>query len=93
MEIDASAHGLPSVKAIEGSLIKEKGLKLSKGRKQKLNVKDCNALKQGRKDIKDINVRAPRIEDGQVNFHVVEEEEARQAEGKGGMDGVGRGQD
>lgn len=64
-----------NVKEIEESVIKEKGLKLKKDRKRKPSVKDRNAFKQGRKDAKDINVRAPRIEDGKVDLPAVKEEQ------------------
>ena len=60
-----------NVKEIEQSVIKEKGLKLGKDRKRKRSVKDRDAFKQGRKDAKDINIRAPRIEDGKVDLPAV----------------------
>ena len=72
-----------NVKEIEESVIKEKGLKLRKGRKLKRSVKDRRAWKQGRKDAKNINVRAPRIEDGKVDLPMVDEEDGRQTEREG----------
>ena len=62
-----------NVKEIEESVIREKGLKLKKGRKRKRSVKDRDAFKQGCKDAKEINFRAPRIEYRKVNLPVVEE--------------------
>lgn len=53
-----------NVKEIEESVIREKGLKLLKGRQGKRSIKDRDAFRQGRKDAKDINIRAPRIEEG-----------------------------
>ncbi|CAD6574407.1 MAG: hypothetical protein ASARMPREDX12_006579 [Alectoria sarmentosa] len=64
-----------NVKEIEESVIREKGLKLKKGRKLKRSVKDRNAFWQGRKDAKDINVRTPRIEDGKVDLSEVGDED------------------
>lgn len=64
-----------NVKEIEESVIREKGLKLRKGRRLKRSVKDRNAFRQGRKDAEDINVRTPRIEDGKVDLTEVEDED------------------
>lgn len=64
-----------NVKEIEESVIKEHNVKLLTGRKRKRSVKDRDAFKQGRKDAKDINVRAPRIEDAEVDATAVEGED------------------
>lgn len=62
-----------NVKEIEESVIKEKWLQMKNDRKRKRSVKDRGAWKQGGKDADDINVRAPRIEDGKADLPVVEE--------------------
>ena len=85
-----------NVREIEESVIKENRLTLKKGRKRKRSVKDRDAFKQGCKDAKDINLRAPRIEDGKVNLPVVEEEQEEhgcQVEGEGGIERTETGQD
>ena len=53
---------------IEESVIKEEGLKLTKDRQRKRSVKNLDAFKQGRIDTKEINITAPRIEDGKVDM-------------------------
>lgn len=72
-----------NVKEIEESFIEEKGSKLRKGRKRPRSVKGRDVYKQGGKDAKDINARAPRVEDGNVDVHVE----------KSSIGGVGAGQD
>ena len=53
-----------NLKDIEDSVLKAKGVKLSKGRRKKRSVKDREIFRQGRKDAGKINVRAARIEVG-----------------------------
>lgn len=51
--------------SVADDVLKERKLKILKGRKTKRVVKDRDAFKQGQRDSKEINVRAARIERGE----------------------------
>lgn len=76
-----------NIKEIEENVIKEHNLKLVKDRKRKRSVKDRDAFMQGRKDAKDINVRAPRIEDAKVEAIAVEREDVARPRKRAALEG------
>lgn len=61
-------------KEIEDSVLKEKGIKLVKGRRAKRCVKDRDVFRIGRKDAEKINVKAARIGEGKDAGDVQESE-------------------